>query len=460
MNRPAFVTRILLLILFVAAPLATAEAQKSTIQRRGGGGESRSGSSVSSGGSLRSAPRSSPRSAPAPAISSPSGSFRSENAGQRSSGGLGAPSGRGTLAPDFPLRGRGGEGRVQRSAPAGRFPTVSREDLARRGSRPRADLRRSARLSRGTDEGKRFIDVRDPRSRRGSRSFHDQRWRHVRRDDGVRILIYQPYFYDPFTRYRYFDRYRYFGGFGCGYYDRYFPGYYGSHGLYRHAPCFSSFGLYLGWPWIYDPWPGFWSYPYYGDYSEGSPRFDYRQGYDEGYDRGYAAGDYEDDGYDDGYEDDDPFLAAYRDPASALLIEARRRIAAGDYERALDAFEGYVRENPDDPSAYLSTGLALTALGHYGKAADEFRQALDAAQPGERPYLDAPALFGSRRDFRRVLGELQAYVRSHADNRDARFDLGMVYFLSGERGSAASLFRGLRNDLYARYLLEDLLIED
>jgi hypothetical protein len=426
-----------LVLVALALPV---QAQKSTIQRSRGG-ESRGSSGLSSGGRTQAA--SQPR----------SGVNRGGSSGLRETAAR-PPS----LSPDFPLRGRsgqGGEGFV-RSSPSPR--EVQRIPPGHR-SLPRgleAAPRGLQSAPRGAaPAGKGFLRLREHRRTDRDRGRIDDRHRRRFRDrDGVTFFIYDPFFYDPFLRYSRFDRYRYFSGFGCGFYDWQF----GWHnGFYRYDPCFSGLSLFLGWPWLADPWPGFWSYGYYGSRSGYGP--DYREGFDDGYSRGYAYG--RGPGGEPGYDGEGrapgfSYESDYGGPASPIYDEGRRWMAAGDYGAALAAFDEYVEEVPADPLGHLARGVALAALGHYGKAAEAFRHGIDVYAPWQRPYLDAPALFASRAEFRRVQAGLVSYVRTHADNRDARFVLGVVYLFSGEREAAGSFLRGLRDDPYARYLLEGL----
>ncbi|MBA2563905.1 MAG: tetratricopeptide repeat protein [Gemmatimonadetes bacterium] len=436
-----------LLTLLLAAGLASvlapgAQAQKSTIQGSHGG---------SSGGAIR-GPSAPSAGGGGGGILRPSGPRASTPGGGGGVGreATGASVRRPTVAPDFPLRGRERTGSL---AEGPRTP-----------SRPSAPALGGAR----GDDGRREVlrpkgYIRTDDRRPGDRRGDDRSWRRGRDRDDVTFLILDPSYADPFWRYRYYDRFRYGSGFGCGFYDRYFWG----HGFGGYDPCFSSLSLYLGWPGFADPWPGFWSYGYYGRANDG--RGGYERGFDDGYTRGFASGEVRgigapaDPGYDatygTGYAGDpvgdstsEPYLDGSRTPR---FTEARKLMGSADYEGALRAFDAYVEESPGDPVGHLGRGFSLAALGHYGKAAEAFRHGVDVSMGGARPFIDAPALFGSRAAFRAVTGDLEIYVRNHADSRDARFDLGVLYLFSGERDAAQSLLRGLGADPYARHLLGD-----
>jgi hypothetical protein len=352
---------------------------------------------------------------------------------------IGAPAP--TLSPDFPLRGRSEPRIAQPAAPA----------------RPAGG---SLRPSSGTgDGGKGYIrDLDDRRSGRDGRRFDDDwRWRRGHRGDRVRVVLYQPWFYDPWLRYHRFDRFRYSFGLGCGFYDRWLPGFYGWRGA---DPCFSSFGLFLGWPGFHDPWPGFWTWGFYGsEYSNG-----YRRGFDEGFERGVGTGvTVPAPSYDaapaPGYRADlapVPPAGPAPDAGPDGYFRGRELMQAGDYAGALDAFDRHVEAAPGDAAAHLARGLDLAALGHYGKAADAIRRGLDARDAWQPAAMDAPAHFASRAEFRRVLADLEAYVRMHADSGDARLVLGAVYLFSGERDAAHAVLRSLPDDPHARYLLGTL----
>ena len=426
-------------LLLVTQP-PDAGAQKPTIQpaRGSSGGSLGRGTSTrrlqpvsprSSGGSRGGRGTLSPSRPSRPPTVSPSGPSRAR-----------------TLSPAFPSRGRGEPDTFVRSKPSS---VTSRID---------APAVRSGAGLAGGGTSKRFI--RDPERRAGDRDRRLIRDHDRRRTRTFIVLdpFFDPFFHDPF-RFRRFHLRRHFLGFGCGFFDQFFLGHVG---FFAHDPCFSSFNLFLGWPGIVDPWPGFWGLGFYdwrGRYPSG---YEYREGFDDGYSRGYASG--RTLGQDPAYDVDlapDPGSEydvdrGYVEPASPSYRRGRQAMADGDYASALAAFETYTRETPADPIGHLARGVALTALGHYGKSAEAFRRGLDAYRPYERPYFDVPALFESRSEFRRVEGEVEEYVRNHAGNRDARFVLALLYLFSGDLDPAASLLRGLGGDRYASYLLEGL----
>ncbi|MFN2432470.1 MAG: tetratricopeptide repeat protein [Gemmatimonadota bacterium] len=434
-RRPATLLTLLACALLAGAPLSLA-AQKSTIQgSRGGSVQGSRGGSIGagprSGGGIRA-------SQPPARVSRPEGPART-----------------GSLSPAFPLKGRADDrGIVSRPSPSssGRGGSVLHPA--------------------GEGRGKGYLRSSDARPGGSRQSWIDRdRWRRDR--DGVRYIVYDPFFYDPYYRYRYFDRYRYAYGFGCGSYDRFFLGHHGRAG-YGYDPCFSAFSLSLGYPWFADPWPGFWGYGYsyawpgtYG-YRGGSDRDGerYEEGYDEGFSRGYREGQRQDgdEAYETGYGSQ---LAPGVQPAfgggggggygpdAGLPVDpgVRERLAAGDYESALRILDGMVDDHPGDAAAHLTRGLTLVALGHYGKAAEAFRDGLDTGRPVPL-RVDAPALFPSRAEYRRVVAGLEGFVRGHADHEDARFALGAVYLFSGETDRGRALLRGLSGDPHARALLD------
>jgi hypothetical protein len=436
-------------LLFAVLPASTLDAQKSTIQGRGSGSGGRSAAAMRpsgrppSGGSLRPSGRPSSGGIASRPSRGPvaAGTIGGERAPRQTI--ASAP----TLSPDFPLRGRV-EPRVGQ-------PAVPAQPAAPAGGA----LRPSGRTG---DPAKGYIrDLDDRRPDRDGRRFDDDwRWRRGHDRDRVRVVLYQPWFYDPWLRYHRFDRFRYSFGLGCGFYDRWLPGFYGWR---SYDPCFSSFGLFLGWPGFGDPWPGFWTWGFYGsEYANG-----YRRGFDEGFERGYGSGSVAPaPSYDaapaPGYRADvapapplggaSPGIAGGADG----YFRGRELMQAGDYAGALAAFDRHVDAAPGDAAAHLARGLDLTALGHYGKAAEAIRRGLDARDPWQPAAVDAPAHFASRAEFRRVLADLEAYVRLHADNADARLVLGAVYLFSGERDAAGAVLRSLPDDAHALYLLGTL----
>jgi hypothetical protein len=68
-----------------------------------------------------------------------------------------------------------------------------------------------------------------------------------------------------------------------------------------------------------------------------------------------------------------------------------------------------------------------------------------------------PSVFGSRSSFRMAQGNLEDYVRTHADDPAARFDLGVLYLWSGELDAASTLLSGLGADPYADRLVRQIL---
>src|SRR5580698_2168675 len=66
---------------------------------------------------------------------------------------------------------------------------------------------------------------------------------------------------------------------------------------------------------------------------------------------------------------------------TAYAADARKRMAAGDFEGALTAFDAALRTDNADPTLYRDRGLCHEKLGHPYPAIDDYREYLTEA-PG------------------------------------------------------------------------------
>ncbi|GAB3680084.1 tetratricopeptide repeat protein [Angustibacter aerolatus] len=120
--------------------------------------------------------------------------------------------------------------------------------------------------------------------------------------------------------------------------------------------------------------------------------------------------------------------AVAADPGAASCWEAlgRARYDAGDFARAVDAFDELVRLAPDSHYGHFALGLSLTRVDRFERGAEHLAMAA-TMQPGRAEYVDrlrqARATLRARADLReqteRELEERAAAVQFPGDQAPA-----------------------------------------
>src|SRR5580698_2701494 len=90
---------------------------------------------------------------------------------------------------------------------------------------------------------------------------------------------------------------------------------------------------------------------------------------------------------------------------TAYAADARKRMAAGDFEGALTAFDAALRTDNADPTLYRDRGICHEKLGHPYPAIDDYRRYLTSAS-------DAPDADSIRERLDLLQDKVRGRVRS------------------------------------------------
>lgn len=120
-------------------------------------------------------------------------------------------------------------------------------------------------------------------------------------------------------------------------------------------------------------------------------------------------------------------------------------IAERNYDRALEALEGYIRANPQDSQAMLLSASAHMAQGRHARATQLMQDALKA---GDRPNLRTAlglSLVGSAR-YNDAIKELEAAYAKDPKQIPAGYALASLYAQTGQGAKAVRVAEALNKE--------------
>lgn len=133
--------------------------------------------------------------------------------------------------------------------------------------------------------------------------------------------------------------------------------------------------------------------------------------------------------------------------AQALARVAQQYVSLGDLafseRRFGDAVTHYAKAieySPDDGVLYMLLADALFATGDYHYAAFALRKALELEPRLVDTIVDKHGVYGDPQDFEKQLGWLEAYLKDHFADEDARLVLAANYLFGNKPHQAVDLF--------------------
>ncbi|TNE67951.1 MAG: SPOR domain-containing protein [Alphaproteobacteria bacterium] len=122
--------------------------------------------------------------------------------------------------------------------------------------------------------------------------------------------------------------------------------------------------------------------------------------------------------------------------ADGRYLLGKTRLALGDYEGALDAFDGAADQMPMDGRVISGRGIALAALGRTEAAMAAFSNAIDATSLSNMALVTAAS--GNPDD---AIGILEPLVTGGLVSVQGRQNLAMAYLLAGREADARRMAR-------------------
>jgi tetratricopeptide (TPR) repeat protein len=123
-------------------------------------------------------------------------------------------------------------------------------------------------------------------------------------------------------------------------------------------------------------------------------------------------------------------------PGNPDVEAAVERFQAGDYARALTLIDDAILAQPSDAAAHELRALILFAKNDYSRGAATIHSVL-AVGPGW-DWTTLSSLYPDMTIYASQLHALEAYVKGHPQQADARFLLAYHYLTQGHTGAAAS----------------------
>jgi len=145
----------------------------------------------------------------------------------------------------------------------------------------------------------------------------------------------------------------------------------------------------------------------------------------------------------------DPFLEAARaerrqptlsQRARQLITFGDRHFRADDMPRAEDRYRQALRNSPFSAEPRIRLAQVALRRDRIPEAAAWIREAIAAEPDWPTRARDIQALYGEPREFRRMIGELEAHVQAEPNDRDAWFVLGTQLYLSQRLDRAGDIF--------------------
>jgi tetratricopeptide (TPR) repeat protein len=135
---------------------------------------------------------------------------------------------------------------------------------------------------------------------------------------------------------------------------------------------------------------------------------------------------------------------------------ARQSLYQGDYAAALASTNKALAALPHDPIIHEFRALVLFAQGKYKEAAAGLYSVL-AAGPGW-DWTTLSSLYPSVDVYTKQLRALEAELRQHPEESDARFVLAYHYLTMGDKAAAASQLKELYKQMPQDKVIESLLL--
>lgn len=123
-----------------------------------------------------------------------------------------------------------------------------------------------------------------------------------------------------------------------------------------------------------------------------------------------------------------PFLIGWIGSWSQAIKRGNTHYEAGTYDAALEAYQAAAKDRPKDAISHYNLGAALYQKEEFEKAADEFRQSLDAADPSYRAqgYYN---LGNAQAQLNDIEGAIQSYksaLRLNPTDLDTKHNLELA----------------------------------
>ncbi len=123
------------------------------------------------------------------------------------------------------------------------------------------------------------------------------------------------------------------------------------------------------------------------------------------------------------------FLIGWIGSWSRLIKDGNKHYEAGEYNAALEAYQSAVVDRPEDTISHYNLGTVLYQNKRFEKAADEFRQSLDAKDPIRRSkgYYNLGNAQVQSGDLEGAIRSYKSALRLNPTDLDAKHNLELAF---------------------------------
>ncbi|MFA5353112.1 MAG: tetratricopeptide repeat protein [Thermodesulfovibrionales bacterium] len=123
------------------------------------------------------------------------------------------------------------------------------------------------------------------------------------------------------------------------------------------------------------------------------------------------------------------------DPELHFLL-AKAHHKAGGYADALDEYREVLKLRPDHVEALINIGMLYAGMGRYAEAVDAYRRAVGLRPDEVEVYNKLATVHMIREEYREAIEVFTRAVEIDPANLNARYGLGMAFFMTGDKNAA------------------------
>jgi tetratricopeptide (TPR) repeat protein len=114
-----------------------------------------------------------------------------------------------------------------------------------------------------------------------------------------------------------------------------------------------------------------------------------------------------------------------------LYNSAKDLYKNGNYKGALQLYQQFLQNNPDNFLVYKDIGLSLEKLGEYDKALESFQKYLEKRPNDSRVLYEIGQIYIVKNQMDKALEYFEKTIQANPDDPNAYYNVAEVYFSSG-----------------------------
>jgi len=118
--------------------------------------------------------------------------------------------------------------------------------------------------------------------------------------------------------------------------------------------------------------------------------------------------------------------------------------SAGQFAKAIQAYQQALRINPEDASAWNNLGTAYADAGQFAKAIEAYQQALRINPEHANAWNNLGVAYADVGQFAKAIEAYQQALRINPEDASAWNNLGVAYSQSGQRSKVLEVYKRLK----------------